>query len=69
MTKQSLSEDVCTVTIISRWILLRIINISDKSCTGNKTSFISSIKISEDCDFYVIMRKNIVEPDRPQRAK
>jgi len=31
-----------------------------------KTRFISSIKFSEDCVFYVIMWKNIVEPDRPQ---
>ena len=31
----SLHEDVCTFVIISRWILLRMWNVSDKSCTEN----------------------------------
>ena len=34
----TLHEDVCTFMIISRWILLRTRNVSDKSCIGNQST-------------------------------
>jgi hypothetical protein len=39
----TLHEDLCTFMIISRWFLLRIRNVSDKSCRENQnTHFISN---------------------------
>jgi hypothetical protein len=41
-----LSEDICNpLTIISRWILLRIINVSNKSCTGNQNTLYKFNKV------------------------
>jgi hypothetical protein len=52
--------------IISRSVLLRVRNVSDKSCRGNQnTRFTFSSIFSEDHDVYEIMWKNVVEPDRP----
>jgi hypothetical protein len=34
----TLHEDLCTFMIISRWILLRMRNVSDKSCTENQNT-------------------------------
>ena len=46
-------------------VLLRMRNISDKSCVENQnTHFV--IIFSQRCAVYEIMWKNIVEPDRPQ---
>ena len=50
-----------------RWILLRIKNIPDKSCTENQhIDFIFNTFSSENRAVYEIMWKNIVQPDRPQ---
>ena len=35
----TLYEDLCTYTTLSRWILLRIRNISDKNCRENQNTF------------------------------
>ena len=35
----TLRDDVCTFTVISRWILLSTRNISNKSCTENQNAY------------------------------
>jgi len=53
--------------IISCRILLRIRNVSDKSCTENQnTHFMFSSYFFENRAVYEIVYKNIVQPDRPQ---
>jgi len=55
------------VLVISRWILLRMRNVSDKTCRGNQnTHFIFSNVLSQFVPFFGIMWKNIVKPGRPQ---
>jgi hypothetical protein len=34
----TLHDDLCTFMIISRWILVRMRNVSDKSCTENQNT-------------------------------
>jgi hypothetical protein len=51
----TLREDICTFMILCHWILLRMRNISDKSCR-------------ENCAVYEIMCKNMVQQDRPEMA-
>ena len=63
----TLHEDLCRFIIISRAIILRIRNVSDKSCGENQnTHFMSNKFFSENRAVYEIMWKNMVEPDRPQ---
>jgi len=38
-----LREDLCTFMAVSRWILLRMRNVSDKSCRENKRHILYSI--------------------------
>ena len=56
-------KDQYTFLIISRSVLLRMRNVSDKSCRGTKTHILYSVTFSEE-----IMWKNMVEPNRPQMA-
>ena len=51
---------------ISRSLLLRMKNISDKSCRENQNThcIFSNFFFFENGTIYEIMRKNIVEPDR-----
>jgi hypothetical protein len=59
--------NLCTFTIISRWNLLRIINISEKFVQKIKTQILCLIIFfPENRAIYMIMWKNIVKPDRPQ---
>jgi len=51
-----------TFVIISPSILLRIKNVSDKSCTGNKTHILCLITFFKNHSPDEIMWKNIVEP-------
>jgi len=61
----TLYEDRHTFIIISRSVLLRISNVSYKSCRENQnTCFI--LTFPEKGANYDIMWKNVVEPDRPQ---
>ena len=47
-----------TFLIISRSFLLRMVNVSDKSCTGNQnTHFVFSNFFFENCTVYEIMWK------------
>jgi hypothetical protein len=53
--------------IISRSLLLRMRNVSDKSCTENQnTHFVSSNTFFENRAVYEIMWENTVQPDRLQ---
>jgi hypothetical protein len=61
-------ENLCTLIIASRWILLRMRNISDKSCRENQnTHFMFNNFFSENRAVYVIMWKNMVQPDGPEK--
>jgi hypothetical protein len=63
----TLHEDLCTFMTISRRILLRMRNSSDKSCRENQnTCFMVSNFSSENRVVYVIIWKHMVEPDRRQ---
>ena len=60
-----LYEDHWTFLIISRLFLLRMRNVSDKSCRGNQnTHFIFQFFLNGAV--YEIMWKNTVEPSRLQ---
>jgi hypothetical protein len=62
-----LHEDLCTFMITSRWVLLRMRNISDKSCRENQsTHFMFNNFFPENRAVYEIMWKNMVQRDRPQ---
>jgi hypothetical protein len=41
--KGILHEDQCTYMVVSRWILLRMRNISEKSCRENQNSFYRAV--------------------------
>ena len=63
----TLYEYLCTFTIVSRCILLRIRSISDEGCRENQnTHFMFNNFFSENRVVYEIMWKNAVEPERPQ---
>jgi hypothetical protein len=53
---------------ISRSVLLRIRNLSDKSCTENRNThfMFSNFFFSENRAVYEMAWKNTVEPDEPQ---
>jgi hypothetical protein len=56
-----------TFMVISRSVLLRMRNVSDKSCRDiQNTHLCSATFCSENRAVYEIMWKNVVEPDRPQ---
>ena len=60
-TEETFHEYPSTFTIPSRHILLRMWNVSDKSCTKNVRWSFSKIRV-----VYEIMSKNMANPDRPQ---
>jgi hypothetical protein len=63
----TLHEDRNIFFIISRSILLRMRNVSDKSWRGNQnTHFVFSNFCFFNYAVYEIMWKNIVQRDRPQ---
>jgi len=60
-------EDPYTLLIISRSVLLRMRNVSDRSCRGiQNTFYIQKHFFPENRAVYEIMWKNIIDPDRPQ---
>ena len=65
----TLHEDLCTFMIICHWSLLRIRNVSDKTCRGNQYT-LYTFKIlfffPENRAVYEIIWENIVEWSRPQ---
>ena len=63
----TLHESISTFTIISRRILLRMRNVSDKRCGENQsTDFMFNNFFPENRAVDEIMWENMVEPDRPQ---
>ena len=65
----TLHEDQYTFLIISRSVLLRMRNVSDKSCRENRNTYFVSTNFFfsfENCTVYEIMWKNIVERGTPQ---
>ena len=62
----SRNTDVVTL-IVPRGIVLRMENVSDRSCRENQnTRFMFNIFSPENRAVYEIMWKNVVQPDRPQ---
>jgi len=62
-------EDLCTFMIISHSVLLRMRNVSDKHLgESQNTHFVFNNFFSENCATYEIIRKNMVQPYRPQMA-
>ena len=54
---------------ISCWILLRMRNVSNKSCREHKsTHFMFNNFFSEIYAIYEIVSKNVLEPERPQMS-
>jgi hypothetical protein len=51
--------------IISRSVLLRMRKVADKSCRGNENTFYVRQLFSENRCIFMIMLKNIKDPDRP----
>ena len=62
----TLHEDLCTFILVSQGILLRIRNVSDRSCTENQNTIFMLHNFSENCAIYEGMWKNMVPPDKPQ---
>ena len=63
----SLHDDQYPFLVISRSVLLRMRNVSDKICRGNKnTHFMFNNFLFENRAAYEIMCKNIVERGRPR---
>ena len=62
----TLHEDQCTFLITFRSFLLRMRNISSKSCTEIETNILHSITFFLNRAVYDIMLQNTAEADRPQ---
>ena len=62
----TLNEDQYTFLIISHSFLLRMRNVSGKSCRENKNTHFMLNNFFLNCAIYGIMWKNIVELGRPQ---
>jgi len=60
----TLHENLCTFATVPRSVLLRMRNVSDKSCKLTYT--LCSTTFFENCAVYVIMCKNMLQPDKPQ---
>jgi len=61
----TLYGDLCKCIIISCWILLRMRGFSNNSCKQNQNAFYVQYLFPANHAF-MIMWKNMVEPDRPQ---
>jgi hypothetical protein len=58
----TLRKDLCTFMVISRWILIRMRNVSDYICRENQNAhFMFNNLFSENRAVYEIMYRNIVE--------
>ena len=64
----TLHEDRCAFMVISRSVLLRMRNVSDKSCAESRNTYFmfSNFFFPENHAVYEIMWKNVVHSDRPQ---
>ena len=66
--KVYLNERQCTFMSKSRWFILGMRYILDRSCTENKNTF-NSVTFPEYCAVYEIKWKSFVKPDRPQMTR
>jgi len=64
--KTSTVRDEISIFMISRSEVLRMRNVSDKSCRRQNTHCRFSNFLPENRVVYVIMWKNVVDPHRPQ---
>ena len=65
----TLYEDLCTFITISRWIPLRMINVSDQLAEKIKTHILCSIIFfRKSCRFLDNVGKNTAQRDRPQKT-
>jgi len=64
----TLDEYTPLFMIISRSILLRMINVSDKSYRLNPNTYLCSVTLFRKSCIYEIIWKNTVQPNRPQIA-
>jgi hypothetical protein len=64
----TLHEDICTFMMTSHSVLLRMRDVSDKSCRENQNThlMLNNFFFFESHAVYEILWKNIVELDRPQ---
>ena len=63
----TLHEDPCTCVLISHWFILRMRNVSDKSCRENQNTYFALNNLfSENSTVCGIIWKNAVESERPQ---
>jgi hypothetical protein len=62
----TLHEDLCTLTIIPRSVLLIMRNVSDEICRENQNTHYVFSNVFPKIVPFEIMWKNDVEPDRPQ---
>jgi len=62
----TLHEDQCTFFITSRSFLLKMRNVSDKSCRENQNTHFVFSNFFFNRTVYETMWKNMVQPDRPQ---
>jgi hypothetical protein len=62
----TLHEELCTFMVISRYMILRMRNYSDKSCGENQNRHFVFNPPPETRAVYEIMWKNVVESDRPK---
>jgi len=66
ITTGTLHEDQYTFLIISRWILLRMRTVSDKTCRENQnTHFVFNNPPPENRAVYKILWENMEDSDRP----
>ena len=61
----TLFEDLCIFFIVLLWILLRMKNVSDRSCRENQNTHYVFNEVFWKLCLYEIKWKNMVEPDRP----
>ena len=60
---------LCKFTIRSRWILLRLKNVSDKSCRRNQNTHFVFNKLFSLKSCFISGAKNNVQPDKPQMTR
>jgi len=61
-----LNEDQYTILIVSRSVILRMGNVSDKLYREDHSTHFIFSNYLDNCAVCKIMWKSIVEPDRPQ---
>jgi hypothetical protein len=63
----TLHEDVFMFMTVSRWIILRMKHVSNKSCREKQNIFYVQLHFCKNLAVYKIISKNLVEPERTQK--